>query len=135
MGKLANFEGQNLPGTSGNIPSKFFHELSSYIGIGNWPYFCWDSFFDIWSGMISLSTWCVLFVRLLTFQQCTAKCPWKVVINNMVRIGQSFRAARTSGFGFATAHLPLMSVPAIALPYPDALVKCRIRVCTVVHVR
>ena len=58
MGKLANFEGQNLPGTSGNIPSKFFHELSSYIGIGNWPYFCWDSFFDIWSGMISLSTCC-----------------------------------------------------------------------------
>ena len=59
-GKLANFEGQNLPGMSRNIPSKFFHELSSPIGIGNWPYFCWDSFFDIWSGMISLSTCCAV---------------------------------------------------------------------------
>ena len=60
-GKIANFEGQNLPGTSGNIPLKFFHELSSLIGIGNCPYFCWDIFFDIRSGMISLSTCCVMF--------------------------------------------------------------------------
>ena len=59
-GKLVNFEGQNLPGMSGNIPSKFFHELSSLIAIGNWPYFCWDSFFDILSVMISLSTCCAL---------------------------------------------------------------------------
>ena len=52
--KLANFEGQNLPGMLGNIPSKFFHDLPSLIGIGNWPCFCWDSFFDIWSWIISL---------------------------------------------------------------------------------
>ena len=57
-GKLVNFEGQNLLGMSGNIPSKSFHELSLPIGVGNWPYFSCDSFFDIWSGLISLSTCC-----------------------------------------------------------------------------
>ena len=61
--KLANFEGQNPLGMSGNIPSKFFHELSSLIAIGIWLYFCWDSLFYIWSEMISLSTCCDRYIH------------------------------------------------------------------------
>ena len=39
--------GLQRPRSLGNMPSKFNHVFDSYIGIGKWLYFGWDSFFDV----------------------------------------------------------------------------------------